>query len=1133
MEVAVAMPGGDSSNDATLPPRQEQAVPATFDEDAVTLPPVQSSDPADEFATVIPINQDNDATLAPAKDATNLTSAASAGSRVRYFGDYELLSEIARGGMGVVYKARQVNLNRVVALKMILSGNFASNEEVQRFRTEAEAAANLDHPGIVPIYEIGLHEGQHFFSMGYVDGCSLADRVRNGPLPPKEAAELTKKIAEAIAFAHSRNVIHRDLKPANVLLDQNREPKVTDFGLARKTDTDSGMTRTGAVMGTPSYMPPEQAAGKTNEVGPLSDVYSLGAILYCLLTGRPPLQAANAIDTLKQVMEKEPVSVSTLNPEIQRDLETICHKALQKEPKKRYESAKALADDLGRWQRGEPITARAVSTAERAWRWVKRNQRLSILAAITILAVLAGSAASTVFGIMATVSKVQAVSNLARANFLIGVSRWEDGRIRDARENLMKVPEEHREFEWHLLMALLDRSLLTLHNHSSGVECVAISDDGKLVATGGMDNVIHVIDTGTGKPKFSCVGHEDEINALDFHPNGMLLVSASSDQTVSIWSLIDGTRQAVLQGHANDVEDVEFSVDGSRIASCCYDGLVHFWTVPDGKQIATILKHEEAVFDVSFSPDGQRVATACGEGNVTVWNVETGQKVWSTRLDPYATVVLRYSPEGRSIAVAGASGRIWLVAADSGQLQFDLPGHSQYVNDLCFSPDGRLLASSGNDSTIRLWEMKTRQLVSELGGHELEVTGVAFSPDGSRLFSGGADHLVKLWDTTLVFDQLLQQTDSAVSTLAVSPNSPHFLKGFIDGRLELWDVSEQQIKSSFVGPNVPLTAVCFSPSGRLIAAASEDASIRIFDVETRLQIAALKGHTSRIQDVAFSQDGRQVVSGSDDGTIRLWDVENGFELRVYKNGSDAVQCTSFAKDGEQIVSGDTSGNIKFWDSKSGRQLRSFKGHGNTVMDLMYSPDGNTLATADADGSVRLWQSSAGNLRTEIKCPGMVFAVRWSNDGARLLTSGDDEKVRIWDALPGEELLTLSNSEPQYHCLNFLFPGHRVILATNGELPTTNGLLEMSFSTPAVVPPVDEWHRILDLRLEWHLQQAEALEKSKDWFPASFHRAWRLARQPMDATELQQLRTDVQQLQSDIPTKQTHLPKHIQEVLMMH
>ncbi|MFO0979301.1 MAG: serine/threonine-protein kinase [Planctomycetaceae bacterium] len=328
--------------------------------------------PRSPFETVAPDSikpADPHATL----DSTVPGTGNSANRFVRYFGDYELIEEIARGGMGVVYKARQVNLNRTVALKMILSGHLATETDIQRFRAEAEAAANLDHPGIVPIFEIGQHDGQHYFSMGYIDGQSLSQRVKDGPLEPKLAADLTRKIAEAIAYAHEKGVIHRDLKPANVLLDSVGEPRVTDFGLARRMESDSGLTKTGSVMGTPSYMPPEQAAGRTSEVGVLADVYSLGALLYCLLTGRPPFQAATPAETMRQVMDQEPVSVVSLNSGIPRDLETICHKCLQKDPAKRYQSARELAEDLGRWQRGEPITARAVSTTERVTRWVRRN----------------------------------------------------------------------------------------------------------------------------------------------------------------------------------------------------------------------------------------------------------------------------------------------------------------------------------------------------------------------------------------------------------------------------------------------------------------------------------------------------------------------------------------------------------------------------------------------------------------------------------------------------------------------------------------------------------------------------------------------------------------------------------------
>lgn len=304
---------------------------------------------------------------------------------IKYFGDYEILGEIARGGMGVVYKARQSRLNRIVAVKMILSGELASQESISRFFTEAQAAATLDHPGIVPVYEIGQHEGKHYFTMGYVEGQSLAQKVAQGPLDVQQAAMMTLKITEAIAYAHSHGVIHRDLKPANVLLDSHEEPKVTDFGLARKIDQDSGITHTGAVMGTPSYMPPEQAAGRTNQVGPRSDVYSLGAILYCLLTGNPPFRAATPIETMKQVLEKEPLSVHTMNSEVPKDLETICHKCLQKDPANRYDSATALALDLKRFLQGEPIEARSISFAERSWRWAKRHPLVVSVYALTFL----------------------------------------------------------------------------------------------------------------------------------------------------------------------------------------------------------------------------------------------------------------------------------------------------------------------------------------------------------------------------------------------------------------------------------------------------------------------------------------------------------------------------------------------------------------------------------------------------------------------------------------------------------------------------------------------------------------------------------------------------------------------------
>jgi serine/threonine-protein kinase len=279
--------------------------------------------------------------------------------------------------MGVVYKARQVSLNRIVALKMILAGQLASDSDVRRFYTEAEAAANLAHPGIVPIYEVGHWEGQHFFSMGYVDGTTLAAEMTRGPLSPARAAEIVMKVAEAVAYAHAQGVIHRDLKPGNVLLDKSDQPHVTDFGLAKRVEGDSNLTATGQVLGTPSYMPPEQAAGRMADIGPASDVYALGAILYALLTGRPPFEAPTALETLTQVLELEPVAPRHLNKNVPRDLQTICLKCVEKEPHRRYASAQELAEDLERFLSGEPILARPLGPLGRYLRWGRRHPALS------------------------------------------------------------------------------------------------------------------------------------------------------------------------------------------------------------------------------------------------------------------------------------------------------------------------------------------------------------------------------------------------------------------------------------------------------------------------------------------------------------------------------------------------------------------------------------------------------------------------------------------------------------------------------------------------------------------------------------------------------------------------------------
>jgi eukaryotic-like serine/threonine-protein kinase len=332
------------------------------------------------------------------------------------FGGYELLEVIARGGMGIVYKARQLKANRTVALKMILAERLASSQEVQRFETEGSAAATLDHPNIVPVFEVGEHAGQHFYSMGFVDGQSLSELLRNGPLAPQEAARLTRQVAQAIGYAHAKGIIHRDLKPQNILLSRDGSPRVADFGLAKQLSGSSELTATGQVLGTPNFMSPEQARGAQAEIGPLSDVYSLGAVLYCLLTGRPPFQAANVIETLRQVATQEPVSPRLLNAAVDRDLETITLKCLQKEPTKRYNTATQLADDLDNFLARKPIRARPVGAAERVWRWCRRNPLAASLCAAIAMLLIVGGVGGTTLAVVANRNALRADQNTLRAD---------------------------------------------------------------------------------------------------------------------------------------------------------------------------------------------------------------------------------------------------------------------------------------------------------------------------------------------------------------------------------------------------------------------------------------------------------------------------------------------------------------------------------------------------------------------------------------------------------------------------------------------------------------------------------------------------------------------------------------------
>ncbi len=743
-------------------------------------------------AGLAPLTQAPTPTAREAPTQTPAPVTPLAGTKVQYFGDYELLEEIARGGMGVVFKARQVSLNRLVALKLISAGALATPDLVKRFKAEAEAAASLSHPNIVPIHEIGEHQGQHYFSMGLIEGRNLRQalaRRRSGSNQlsvisnqshgrPKElnthhwslitSAKLVSTIARAVHYAHQRAVLHRDLKPSNILLDAQGEPHLTDFGLAKLIEKESTLTHTYAVLGTPAYMSPEQARGATKDVTTAADVYGLGAVLYEALTGSPPFAGGTSMETIRQVLDQEPRRPSILNPNIDRDLETICLKCLEKDPQRRYASADALANDLDRWLNREPIQARPTTGWERTIKWTKRKPAIASLTGLLLICIGLGVSAV-----------IWQWRNAVKAREEATQKAFAEARARERADEALAVLEIQRAEEFFAAgdssraLAYLARvlrqnpanevaaarvlSALTLRRfsipltepfkHAAAVFSVQFSLDGQRVVTASLDKTARVWDAKTGQPLTEPLKHEAAVHSAEFSPDGLWVVTASWDGKAQVWDAKTGQAPSETLTHESGVVSAQLSPDGQRVVTASNAKTARVWDAKTGQPLAELVKHDGAVVSAQFSPDGQRVVTKTSEDETArVWDAKSGHPLTEPLNHEAEVYSAQFSPDSQRVVTASKdkSAQVW--DAKTGQPLTEPLKHEAVVWLAQFSPDGRRVVTASGDTTARVWDARTGQPLTEPLKHDGEVHSAQFSPDGQRVLTVSWRSAWWLWE---------------------------------------------------------------------------------------------------------------------------------------------------------------------------------------------------------------------------------------------------------------------------------------------------------------------------------------------------------------------------------------------------
>lgn len=985
------------------------------------------------------------------------------------FGDYELLDEIARGGMGVVYRARQVALNRIVAVKMLLFGGLADPDRRRRFQTEAAATAALEHPHIVRILDVGTQDGQPFIAMDFIAGTNLAQAVRERPLAARQAAGYAAKIARAIDFAHQRGVLHRDLKPSNVLLDVFNEPRVTDFGLARNLADDGDLTTTGQMLGSPSFMPPEQAIGDVRRIGRSSDVYGLGAILYHLLTARPPFLEESFQATLAAVGQREPIPLRQLNEKVPRDLETICLKCLEKAPSRRYQTALDLADELDRFLKDEPIRARPVSRFEYGWRWCCRKPALATayFFLLLLLAVILIGSPLAALRINHERERAEAIADRARrsayaSDMLLACEALENrnrGRVRGLLEKhnwtnaalgllqpASDVPDDLRDWEWRYLWNQSQSDeLSTLVTYANAPWVASWAPSGKDVVTA----VAHPSVANSSVMQRWNVSDQratetferpGRVRQFQFLPNGELLVVGERDQRIDVHNVLTGRSRSFATGE-DSLFAVSLSADG-KILGAGGQTWVRLWNVETEHEIARLDPGGDMAASeraIALSNDGKRFAYYKSTGptddrsiSIVLWDVEKSELLEEFKGHNDRIYQLDFSADKRFLASGShdKTARLWDLQTQRPRFVFS--GHAAPISALAFSPDGQTLATGSFDQTIRLWDTGTGKEIAAWQGHTDWVTSVAFSPSGERIASTSRDGTVRLWKTQRPARESSFKSNSPfVAATRFSPAGDGFWT--FDGTdvVTLWNPTNLTATTRFHTSEDTRERVATSPGGQFMAFQVADNNVRIYSTNPFRPVVELSGDTNNVRRLAFSRNGQILAVARDNAprgttrTIVLWEWDQAKQLASLNVRQGIVADISFSSDDELLAVGYRDGVVEVWRRQDGKNIASFQGQKDSAAPVLILADNSRVACAsEKSGLIRIWdlqkQTEINTLHGELTTS---INLAESTDGRRLAVGDGDGAIKIWDLESYTEVAILRGHQEPVQTLAFLPDGN--------------------------------------------------------------------------------------------------------------